>query len=124
MHTSNRSNSMLMRGGGGELTFTPPPRVDQHHSPLICYDTHAKSFRHTGSVSFSHSLDPYVSIRLYAMPRAKTNRQMFVASSFIKPGRRVKLNRSQAVNVHKVRTIRFLHAAMQFRNKDVHFGRT
>jgi len=43
------------------------------------------------------------------MPSA--NNESSEVCGHIKPGQRVKLNRSQAVNVHKLLTIRYLHTA-------------
>jgi len=42
----------------------------------------------------------------------RANNESSEICGIIKPGRRVKLNRSQAVNVHKLLTIRFLRPAL------------
>jgi len=57
---------------------------------------------------------PYSSIRIVpsrGLHRRRANNKSSEVCDIIKPGRRVKLNRSQAVNVHKLMIIRYLPTA-------------
>jgi len=47
--------------------------------------------------------------RIYREVIAVANNESSEVCGIIKPGRRVKLHRSQAVNVHNLLTIRYLH---------------